>query len=264
METAVAHPHSVTLIFASQRSGSKLLCDDVASLGGMGRPREQFNYILPWQDTRGEQDVFDAIASGATRRNPDVGSVKVMVSQVRPINRYLTGQTSVPEPEAMQNIIEWSKARFERVMVLVITRDGQLDQAISRIVARTTQIYHSPKGTHEDTDLLNVMQSVDANFRWKILHEVCLIKSETDMLRTLAQDNPNLALLVHYEELTASVENTSLRLVDHARSLGFSPDHEVATRKLSKMIDRAQITAIKQDFVAFLHDQIGEWVPEEL
>ncbi|MEL6648675.1 MAG: Stf0 family sulfotransferase [Pseudomonadota bacterium] len=260
----MTHPHSVTLIFASQRSGSRLLCDDVASLGGLGHPREQFNYILPWQDTRGEEDVFEAIASGATRRNPGVGSVKVMVSQVRPINRYLTGQTGVPEPHAMQNIIEWSKTRFEHVMVLVIVRESQLDQAISRIVARTTQIYHSSKGSHQAKDLLNIMQSVDANFRWKILHEVCLIKSETDMLRTLAQENPDLALLVRYEDLTASVEHTSERLVDHARSLGFSPEHEVATRKLSKMIDRAQITAIKQDFVAFLNDQIGEWVPNEI
>lgn len=258
----MAQPHSLTMIFASQRSGSRLLCDDVASLGGMGHPREQFNKILPWQETLGPDDVFQAMADGHARGAPEVASVKMMVSQARPINRYLTGETAVPETQAMQNIIDWSKTRFERIMVLIIVRANPLDQAISRIVARKTKIYHSPEGDHTDTDLVELMHRADPDFRWKILRELCLIKSETDTLRSVAETNSDITLLVRYEDLAASVETYSSRLIDHAGSLGFSPQNAVATRRLSKVIDRSQVDAIKRDFAAFVRDQISELAPD--
>lgn len=65
--TAAATMDALTLVIASQRSGSTLLCRDIESLGGMGAPREHFLDFLPGRRTAEIQATTADVLAGIER-----------------------------------------------------------------------------------------------------------------------------------------------------------------------------------------------------
>lgn len=254
---------AITLVIASQRSGSTLLCRDIESLGGMGAPKEHFLDILSGFKSGAckptEQDVREMIARGATKKMPHVGAVKLMVNYAPKIDGFIRGAEPVGQFQAVQNIIDWAHASFEHVNLVALVRSNPLDQAISRAVARQTDIWHrradvlAGEDLHEGADL-NAKALNSA-----ILRGLPNVISNSAVIRKIARSNSESCLLVQYEELANSVESTSKKITDHARKFGFSPKNERADRHLKKLIDDAKSQRIKADFKAHLERQLDLW-----
>ena len=255
--------NGLTLVLASQRSGSTLLCRDIESLGGMGAPGEHFLELLrafkEGTARPGEAEVLEAIGRGVKAEAPDIGAVKLMVNYAPRIDAFIRGGEEVAQPKAMQNIIDWAQARFERLNLVVLIRANALDQAISRVVARQTQVWHRKAGVLGDAD-----PHGDAGLDLKKLNQPVLkalpgVIRNTEILRKVARANRDIALTVEYEDLAASAEDSARALVAHARRAGFEPRRDEVRRKLSKLIDADKSQAIRAEFRSFLQAHLGLW-----
>lgn len=252
---------AITLVIASQRSGSTLLCQDIASLRGMGAPREYFLDILnqPKQpkSTPTEADVLACIAKGIMPSDPATGAVKLMVNYAPKIDAFIRNAPPVAPPQAVQNIIAWADANFDRVNLVALIRTNALDQAISRAVAGLTDIWHrrlarNPVGT----DPYGEKKLAPRVLNMAILENLPAVLEQNAIIRDIARRNAERCLLIDYETLAASVEETSERIVAHARAFGFEPTRNLASRDLRKLIEADRAAAIRKDFRKFMEQRV--------
>ena len=252
--------HAITLVLASQRSGSTLLCRDIASLGGMGEPKEYFLDILGAKarpDLR-EADVLEQIAQGERANAAGVGAVKLMLSYAPKIDQYIRQADSVAPRRAVQNVIDWAQGRFERVNLVALVRNNSLEQAMSRAVAGMTDVWHRNK-VGAGADPYADAQLPVGQLNRAILQELPLVMRQNDMIRDIAKANAPVCQLISYEQLAASAEDSSALLTAHARQQGFAPQAEVARRSLRKLIDKEMSRKIKADFKSFMQDRLAQW-----
>ncbi|MDU9006519.1 Stf0 family sulfotransferase [Sedimentitalea todarodis] len=245
---------AITLVLASQRSGSTLLCRDIESLGGMGAPREYFLDIVGRNTREGltEADVLDQIARGVKPDAPGIGAVKLMVSYAPKIDSYIRGAEAVAPQKAVQNIIDWAQERFDRVNLVALVRGNSLEQAISRAVANMTDVWHRHEATTKDGDLYADVKLPTKALNLAILEALPGVIRQTQVVRRIAKANPDLCWLIKYEHLAASVEDSSAQLITHARKAGFEPTETMASRSLRKLIDKDKTEDFKANFKAFM------------
>lgn len=255
---------ALTLVIANQRTGSTLLGQDIASLGGMGVPKEHFLEILRASKTgeaeaHTEADVLEMIAKGAQEDAPHVGAVKLMVSYAPTIDAFIRGAPPVGQGKAVQNIIDWARARFETVNLIVLIRENVLDQTISQTMARETQIWHRKETAVEGGNPYADVDIKKKRLNLAILRALPAVMTRHEVLKRIAASNAEHCLTIDYDEMAASVEETSRKLVAHARANGLEPVNEVAKRKLRKLIDEDRSKEIKQGFRRFLENRLGLW-----
>lgn len=242
--------HSLTLVLSSTRSGSTLLCRDIASLGGLGSARE---YLRGLGTDASEADVLERVARGVQDDAPGVGAVKLMVPQASAVCEALTGRGGQNDAAAVSEVVNWARARFDRVFLVVLVRNA-LQQAMSRVVAKETGIYHSQgaayrEGREEPLD-------VDKTSR-RILEALPSVLRHRAVLHAVAAEHADLALLVSYDELANHVDDTTRRLVAHAREQGFDPHSDTVTRKLTKVIPAEESAALRDAFLDYLTNETG-------
>lgn len=252
---------AITLVIASQRSGSTLLCQDIASLRGMGAPREYFLDILnqPKQPKTSptEADVLACIAKGIMPSDPATGAVKLMVNYAPKIDAFIRNTAPVAPPQALQNIIAWADASFDRVNLVALIRTNALDQAISRAVANLTDIWHRRSNQLPDgADPYAEKKLAPRVLNMAILDNLPSVLRQNAIIRDVARRHADRCLLIDYETLAASVEKTSERIVDHARAFGFEPGRSLATRDLRKLIEADRAAEIRNDFRKFMEQRV--------
>lgn len=247
--------HSLTLVISSARSGSTLLCRDLSSLGGLGFPKEYLTGLdkQALQEKVSEKDVLERMARGCQDDAPGVAATKLMASQAVFTYEALTGRRASDRSETLPGVISWARERFDRVFLVFLVRNA-LDQAISRVVAESTGIYHSTdtayraaKGEAPLADDINQ----------EILRRLAWAHRERDALLAAHAAHADLGLLVTYDELTRHVGETTARLVAHARAAGFQIKNDVATRKLQKVISPERSTRIRESFIEYLRTETG-------
>ncbi|MCA8899613.1 MAG: hypothetical protein KDA53_00010 [Hyphomonas sp.] len=245
---------AITLVLASQRSGSTLLCRDIESLGGMGAPREYFLDIVGRSARNGltEADVLDRIARGVKPEAPGIGAVKLMVSYAPRIDSYIRGAEAVAPQKAVQNIIDWAQERFDRVNLIALVRGNSLEQAISRAVANMTDVWHRHEAGMKDGNPYAGAKLPTRALNLAILEALPGVIRQTGVIRHIVRANPDLCGLIKYEHLAASLEDSSAQLIAHARKVGFEPTETVATRSLQKLIDKDSTEVFKANFKAFM------------
>ncbi len=249
--------HSLTLVLSSARSGSTLLCRDIASLGGLGFPRE-FMKGLGAAAERGaasEADVLERTARGVRKDAPGVAALKLMVPQSAPVYRAISGQR-LWHGDAMSQIVVWARKRFERVLLVFLVRNA-LDQAISNVVARATGVFHSTDTAFAIGPAEMALEDDDLNRR--ILHHLGVVIRNQQVLSAVHAEHADLGLMLTYEKLTRDVEATTHQLVAHARAQGFDVRRDVVTRKLTKVISDDRSAAIRESFLDFLKVEPGIW-----
>lgn len=240
---------AVTLVVSSPRTGSTLLCRDLASLGGFGSPREYFRDFHP---ADGEDAILDRLARGAQAETPAVGAAKLMVQQTRPVAHAITGGP-VPAAESMVVFVRWAQQRFDQVCVVILVRNA-IDQAISRAVAGATGVYHSTNRRYR----VHGEQPIDGiDINQAILTELKAVLRDRAAVQTVAKELGDAALLIGYDDLTARAEETTRRLVAHARAHGLEPHREAPTRRLTKVISAGRSEALRRDFLDHLAAEPG-------
>lgn len=253
--------NAITLVLASQRSGSTLLCRDIESLGGMGAPREHFLEILGNNARAGlsEAEVLDCIALGVTKEAPGIGAVKLMVNYAPKIDAYISGGNQVAPYKAVQNIIDWAQGRFDKVNMVALVRSNALEQSISRAVASVTDIWHRNEAAVQGRDPYAEAKLPTKAVNMAILDALPSVIRQAEVIRRIARENADICQLIEYEHLAASAEETSALITAHARKAGFAPRGEVASRSLRKLIDEDKTATIKADFKAFMEHNLDLW-----
>lgn len=128
------------LILSTQRSGSTMVCDDIAGTGKLGKPSEYFiNVINSHQDKNSEQlkeDVLEALAKGISGESM---SIKLMSNQIGVIGAILRKSGLSSQVDNQESFNEYFKDWF---FVRVI-RNDKVAQAVSRVMAAQSQVYHT-------------------------------------------------------------------------------------------------------------------------
>lgn len=253
--TSTEDLHSLTLVVSSPRTGSTLLCRDIASLGGLGSPREWLRGFDSQVRSPGvaEADVMAQLALGVQDEAPGVGAVKLMAQQARPVAQALTGERSSSPVDAVSTVITWAEKRFDRVLLVLLVRNT-LDQAISRAVADATGIYHSTSKQYRQHGE-RPLDGVDIND--KVLGELPTVLRDRKTLRAVAHEHADRALVLTYDDLVGDADATSHRLVAHARAQGFEPHREVPRRRLTKVISTERADRLRQGFLEYFGSEPG-------
>ena len=245
--------HSLTLVLSSARSGSSLLCRDLRSLGGLGFPKEYLTGLdrQAREEPVSEKHVLERLARGCQDDAPGVAATKLMTSQAGFTYQALVGHAAPDRSEALPRVISWARERFDRVFVVFLVRNA-LDQAISRVVAESTGVYHSTDPAFR--------KSADATAATGDLNAEILLRlpwayRERSALLAAHAAHADIGLLVTYEELTRHVDETTSRLVAHARAAGFQVRTEVATRNLQKVISPERSSRIRESFLEYLRTE---------
>ncbi|WP_133117367.1 Stf0 family sulfotransferase [Paramylibacter kogurei] len=254
--------NKLTLVLATQRSGSTLLCKDMIGLGGLGLPKEHFKRLFGEHKKaeakgnplpRSEKDIVDFLReNGCSDDNPDVAGVKLMVGQSPMLCNFLGLPTSKDKSVTMQSVIDWAYANFDAVNLVVIIRESVLDQCISRAVARSTSVYHHRdtkrmkdvdpyEGKELDLDALNQM----------IIDLIPRVAKDNEVLHQIAKNNAGRALLVDYDYLAQHPNEAQQKLFDHAVANGFTPKKNQFDRILRKLIDKSKSQEIRASFEKF-------------
>ena len=127
------------VICATQRSGSTMVCDDFISTGILGNPKEYFDSIVA--DYRAKKilpssDDLNIIKNASTSVN-SVSAVKVMANQFSGIGNIYK-DLGLVEGKGALGFYEFYK---DSIWIKLVRRDS-VGQAISRYVAKETNIYH--------------------------------------------------------------------------------------------------------------------------
>ena len=248
-------PHSLTLVLATSRSGSALLCRDLKSLGGLGFPEEHLTG-LDKQVRRGpvsETDVLERLARGCQDDAPGVAAAKLLVSQAGFTFHALTGHPAESSSDAMLGVVSWARERFDRVLLVVLVRNA-LDQAISRAVAQATGIHHA---TDRAYDALEATPPPADQLNEQILVELVSVERSRKPLHSVLSANADIALPVTYEELTAQGESTTSRIVARARAQGFEVRREVVKRRRGSTTGTDRSDEIREGFLDYLTRETG-------
>ena len=139
--TFAVTPKRLVLVFATQRSGSTLLCQTLQRMGGLGAPDEYFQKVDP-SVASDDSDLMSILAKRGRLKldEPTVG-VKIMVNHTKRVAECLGLNPKTPA-EAMQGISNWAHDKFDSVGAVVIRRRSMFDQTISRVEAQKTGVYH--------------------------------------------------------------------------------------------------------------------------
>ena len=254
------HLDSLTLVLSSARSGSTLLCHDIASLGGLGMPKEYLRGLRtePRTTTATEVDVMERVAMGVRDDAPNVASVKLMVPQTPVTYEALSGKR-IPSNEALPGVITWAQERFKHLFVVVLVRSA-IDQAISRVVAGATGVFHSSHSAFGN-GMPGPLGIPDINQR--ILDNLGRVVRDRNIMLEVHSQFADLGLLLTYDELSRQPAATASKLAAHARKAGFEVQRDMSTRTLEKVISAERSTEIREAFLDYLKNETGV-VPGDL
>ncbi|KAA1418518.1 hypothetical protein F0U44_08390 [Nocardioides humilatus] len=249
---------ALTLVISAPRTGSTLLCRDIASLGGLGSPREYlrgFEGVARSAPTpeAAEAAVLERLAESVQESAPGVGAVKLMVQQARPVAEALTGVRPQSSADAVSSVVTWASGHFDHLCVVVLVRNA-LDVAISRAVAEATGVYHSTSKAFR-ADGERPLDDVDINEA--IMGELLAACRDRRTLQAVVAAHGDLALTLTYEELTERAGSTTARLLAHARSQGLDPQGDQPRRRLTKVMSAERSDDLRRSFLTHLGSEPG-------
>ncbi len=252
----------LTIVLASQRSGSTVLCQDVTAVGGLGVPNKYFLKLIGKNKPQnpGEQPVLKAIIQGQDPERPEAAAIKMMLNQAPPIATYIDGAAPLPPAQATQRVIDWARDRFERVAIIALVRDNSLDQAISKAVANASQTWHQDSEAKKNEKAGKPAQDFDHSsdsFQLEILKALPLFIRQKKIIQKIVRQNTDIAHLLRYDDISAQPDETAQAIAAHTRALGFSPQGQPSNRTLKKLVDSDRSAQIKASFRAFLERHSG-------
>lgn len=132
------------IILSTQRSGSTMICDDFEGTGVLGRPSEYFinatSKFVANNDVLAKELLSEVLKKGLGENG--VSSVKVMSNQIEAIKKLIITSKLTGEDKPDYAF----KKYFSNYVFVRIKRLDKVAQAVSRLSAEQTGVYHSTSG----------------------------------------------------------------------------------------------------------------------
>jgi LPS sulfotransferase NodH len=230
-------PEKKLVVFATQRSGSTLLCEDLRSYGVFGFPDEHFLLMMR---RHAPADWPKELKAAVTKHaeNGDVLAFKLMVNYADSVDRYLAesgivpkqgGDTLFPHVASFLNGAEW----------IWIRRRDIVRQAVSREMSRQTGVNHAVDETGPVRFLGRAMAGYDSGYNTEavlevdaILESVTSIAMEEALIERFFQQHGIDYFTVWYEDY---VEHYRAVLTDFAARFGTDIGDTPPKRRLVKL-----------------------------
>lgn len=187
-----------------------MICEDVASTGLLGRPSEYFSGIVDnFQNVNDPDQLkldFEKSLNKGYVPASDSLSVKIMQSQIGVLGKILLDSGLVQGDSHKKAFCDY----FKDFLWVRIFRDDKVAQAVSRIFAKHTNVYHQVSEDSEVKDLLgkfSVKNRDDSKLKYsydEIDAEVRKIEEEERFLTDLINDFNMNVYEIKYEDSVKS------------------------------------------------------------
>lgn len=189
------------VILSTQRSGSTLVCKDLAGTSVLGNPDEHFlDLVYTSSSTRKSSKELDKLIEQRGRSPNGVVSIKVMANYLNLVNKLYYPHASPPQND--NKYLYFYKSVRGAYFIRVI-RNDLVAQSVSRIMAQKTGIYHKTskskielKPGYTDSNSRNESFPYD---RLEITKEINNIKSENRILDYFVKSNKIETKCLQYE-----------------------------------------------------------------
>lgn len=251
MENIQFKEKNALVILATQRSGSTLLCSDIAKLKCLGTPNEHF-LAISQQENKYDPELVAKFMKNCNEHDSDFFAIKLMQNYLHEFSAWIQNKKPPTSPlerkELQLGLFTALQERFDKVHYILLERESLFDQALSRYKAQRSNIYHMK---HEGgvitgfdgnkdkpaTEELDMEQFLQASFG---LHR------EKRELRQLCKEaNINLHAIT-YDEVVNSYPNY---LIDFVKSIGIEQNITPAIREFKKVIKRSETQDAKAEFM---------------
>lgn len=238
------------LVLSTQRSGSTMVCGDMASSNVLGKPNEYYiNIINLWNKSKDKDQVLAALKNIQLISSSANGTqaVKIMSNQIAPIGHilYSTGLCLYKS-----NFASFFAYFSEYKIARVIRRD-KVAQAVSRIMAEGTGIYHCYDPTKSDLKLgRSSLQSRDESglkYSYELIQtNIDSINKEEDLIQDYLDTFSLKPFNIIYENAISSRSyiNDIASLIDITPVSSFP---ERAIKKVSGSISQEWIDRFKEE-----------------
>lgn len=188
------------ILLSTQRSGSTMVCDDLAGAEVFGRPSEYFIRVLEKGDEVLSEDFATVDKQGRTENN--VTSVKIMANQVEKIGCAIVKAGLSKKAQPLAAFVDY----FQQAFLVRIYRRDKVAQAVSRIMALETDVYHIASNAEGLEGMLGklgkVQLGVNAEYSAPIIKaEIDKICDEEKLLDELLASFSRPAKTLVYEEI---------------------------------------------------------------
>jgi trehalose 2-sulfotransferase len=222
------------VVCATQRCGSTMLLEDMRSAKVLGLPEEWF---APWSTAPAETDYAEALQKVLRNGTGENGvfAIKLMANQLFPVDARLRSVFEQQEGFA-PNV---HKLFNDAVWVRILRRDA-LAQAMSRVIAQQTKVYHATQNKSDTHFAGGVVRGYDASYAENTKYDFDLLLKQflKVQLENAAWDNFFQAyeiepLTLIYEEIAAQDPNEVVAAI--AAHAGIEAPTGAYSRKLAKL-----------------------------
>lgn len=129
------------IILSTQRSGSTMVCDDIAGTEVLGKPSEYFIKVIDKIILHNEEEIGKAISEAVEKGKSGNGftSIKIMSNQIIPIGLALQKAKICTDENKEKCFYNFLK---DYTFIRII-REDKVAQAVSRVIAYQSDVYHS-------------------------------------------------------------------------------------------------------------------------
>lgn len=241
---------SITIVLATQRSGSSLFCDDLTSLGGYGRITESF---VPWLVSNGVQkrlpvaEFIDAIARSRDGRG--VYGTKLMADYLPRLGRSILdeGQGEAKDPlELSLTFLSKLDVLFGDAVYYRLRRESLIDQAISRYLSLATGHVHTTQGEKmyaiAEQGRISTDKAIAQMDPYRIITLADKIERENRFLDRVVAALPRKVLDIDYDHLVSHPQEVYRDVIAHAK---LPADNDRFVRSKTKVVAKKDADLIK-------------------
>ncbi len=131
---------SKLIVLSTQRSGSTMVCDDLTGTNRLGRPSEYFIKVIKGIGKCSPEQlrslIYESLEKGETSNG--ILGLKIMANQILPIGKALS-LSELCNDESNERCFY---SFFKDAVFIRVIREDKIAQAVSRVIARQTGVYH--------------------------------------------------------------------------------------------------------------------------
>lgn len=241
------------VICTTPRSGSTLLCALLQEIGIAGRPDSHFHepsldrwledYGLASEPFASREDALRAVFASARERGSGGTGVFGLRLQ-RGSFPYFIAQLDRLYP-GRSNDVERIEAAFGTTLFVHLQRSDKLAQAISRVMAEQTGLWHRRA---DGSELERLAPAREPRYDREAIarHMADLTALDADWERWFAREGP-AALRLSYDALASAPQATLAQLLD---ALGLDPDHASRVRPPTARLAGTESREWSERFIA--------------